>query len=77
MNDSSNILKHIISNQRPTNYKTGIGYKSEVTNASTTTRFEKVGTGHTNVKNTSKHMESVKQEGNQTSIVQRRSFERY
>ena len=77
MDDSSGILKQIISNQRPTNDKTGIGYKSESTNASTSTIFEKVGTGHTNVKNTSKQMESVKHEGNQTSIVHRRSYDRY
>jgi hypothetical protein len=64
MDDISNILKQIISDQRPTNDKTGIGYKSEVTNASTSTSFEKAGTGHTNVKNTSKQMESVKKEGN-------------
>jgi hypothetical protein len=44
MDDISNILKQIISDQRPTNDKTGIGYKSEVTNASTSTSFEKVGT---------------------------------
>ena len=41
MNGSSNILEQIISNQRPTNEKTRIGYKSEVTNASTSTSFEK------------------------------------
>ena len=44
MNDCSKILKQIISNQRPTNDKSGIGYKSEVTNASTSTSFEKEGT---------------------------------
>ena len=63
-NDSSKILTHIISNQRSTNDKNGIGYKYEVTNASTSTSFEKVGTRHTNVKNTSKQVKSVKQEGN-------------
>jgi hypothetical protein len=64
MDDKSRILKQIISNQRPTNDKTGFGYKSEATNASTSTSFEKEGTRHINVKNTSKQMESVKHEGN-------------
>jgi hypothetical protein len=73
MDDISNILKQIISDQRPTNDKTRIGYKFEVTNASTSTSFEKAGTRHTNVKNTSKQMASIKQLGNQTSTIRRRS----
>ena len=74
MNDISKILKQIISNQRPTNDKAGIGYKFEVTNASTSTSTEKVGT---DVKNISNQMESVKQKKNQTSIVHRRIYDRY
>ena len=74
MKGSSNILKQIISNQRPTNDKIGISYKYEVTNASTSTSTKKTGT---NVKNTSNRMESVKQEGNQTSTVHRRSYDGY
>ena len=50
MNSSSKILEHIISNQRPTNDKTGIGYKYQITKQSTSTSTEKPGT---DVKNTS------------------------
>ena len=56
MNGSSNILEQIISNQRSTNEKTGIGYRSEATKASTSTSTEKAGT---DVKNTRNQMESV------------------
>ena len=74
MNGSSKILEQIISNQRSTNDKTGIGYKSEITKASTSTSTEKTGT---NVKNTSNKMESVKQKENQTPTVHRRSYDKY
>ena len=73
-NDSSKILKHIISNERPTNDKTGIGYKYEVTNASTSTSTKKTGTY---VKNTNNQMESVKQRENQISTLHRRSYDRH
>ena len=47
MNGSSKILEHIISNQKLANDKTRIGYKSEVTNAST----KKEGTNVKNISN--------------------------
>ena len=74
MNGSSNILEQIISTQKTTNDKTGIGYKYEVTNASTSMSTEKVGTY---VKNTSNQMESVKQQENQISTVHRRIYDMY
>ena len=40
MNGSSKILNQIISNQRSTNDKTGIGYKAETYNPSTSNFFE-------------------------------------
>ena len=61
-----NILSVI---KKPANDKTGIGYKSEVTNASTSTSTEKTGTY---VKNTSNQMESIKQKENQISSIHRR-----
>ena len=44
MNSSSKILNQIISCQRSTNEKTGIGYETETTNASTST--DKTGIGY-------------------------------
>ena len=64
MNGSPKILNQIISNQRSTNDKTGIGYKAETSNPSTSKLFEETGKGQTNVKNTNMHMDSMKQEGN-------------
>ena len=43
MNGSSKILNQIISNQRSTNDKTGIGYKAETSNPSTSKLFEETG----------------------------------
>ena len=73
-NITSNILEQIISNKKPANDKTGIGYKSETTKESTSTITEKTGT---DLKKSSNHMESVKQRENQISTVQRRSYDRY
>ena len=55
MNHSSQVLDQIVCSQRSTYDKTGIGYKSKVTNTSSSLSFEKVGTKHTNEKNTYKH----------------------
>jgi hypothetical protein len=73
MNHSSQVLDQIICSQRTTYDKTGIGYKSEVTNTSSSSSFEKEGTKHTNEKNTYKQKGSEKQEDNQASIVHRKS----
>jgi hypothetical protein len=56
MNHSSQVLDQIICSQISTNDKTKIGYKSEVTNASSSSSFEKKGTKHTNEKNIYKQM---------------------
>ena len=92
MNSSSKIINQIISFQISTNDKNGIGYKSETTNASTSTNKTEIGykSENTNAststtlekigtgkKNTSMHIGSSKQERNQISMVQRRIYGRY
>jgi chromosome segregation ATPase len=54
MNHSSQVSDQIICSQISTYDKIGIGYKSEVTNTSSSSSFEKAGTKHTNEKNTYK-----------------------
>ena len=49
-------------------------YKSETTNASTSTTLEKTRTGKNN---TSMQIGSAKQERNQVSTIQRRIYDRY
>jgi hypothetical protein len=77
MNHSSQVLDQIIYSQRSTYDKTRIGYKSKVTNTSSSSIFEKVGTKHTNEKNTYKQKGSENQEDNQASIVPRKSYGRH
>jgi hypothetical protein len=77
MNHSSQVLDQIICSQRSTYDKTGIGYKSEVTNTSSSSSFEKAGTKHTNEKNIYKQKGSEKKEDNQTSTVHRKSYGRH
>ena len=92
INSSSKILNQIISCQRYTNDKTGIGYEKETTNESTSTKNTRIGyksnttnasasttlakTG-TGKKNTSMQIGSAKQERNQISTVQRRNYDNY
>jgi hypothetical protein len=54
MNYSSQVLDQIICSQRSTYDKTGIGYKSEITNKISSSSFEKAYTKHTNERNTYK-----------------------
>ncbi len=60
MNHSSQVLDQIISSQRSTHDKTGIGYKSEDTNASSSSSFEKTSSEHKDEKITSKQKGSVR-----------------
>jgi hypothetical protein len=77
MNQSSQVLDQIISSQRSTYDKTGIGYKSTITNGCCSSSVEKAGTEDNHEKITSKKMESERQEENQGSIVHRISYGRY
>ena len=77
MNHSSQVLDQIICSQRPTYDKTGIGYKSEVTNASSSSSFEKTSTEYTNEKNIYKQMGSKRKENNQASTLHRKSYGRH
>jgi hypothetical protein len=77
MNHSSQVLDQIISSQRSTYDKTGIGYKSTVTNGCSSSSVEKAGTEDNHEKITSKKMESERQEENQGSTVHRRSYGRH
>jgi hypothetical protein len=74
MNHSSQVLNQIICSQRSTYDKTGIGYKSEVTNTRSSSSLEKVGTKHTNEKNTYNQKGSEKKEDNQASTVHRNNY---
>jgi hypothetical protein len=74
MNHSSQVLNQIIYSQRSTYDKTVIGYKSEVTNTSSSSSLEKSSTKHTNEKNTYKQKGSEKQEDNQASTVHRKNY---
>jgi hypothetical protein len=77
MNHSSQVLYKIISSQRSTYDKTGIGYKFAVTNGCSSSSIEKAGTEDNDEKITSKKMESERQEENQGSTVHRRSYGRH
>jgi hypothetical protein len=74
MNQSSQVLDQIISNQRSTYDKTRIGYKSAVTNGCYSSSVEKAGTEDNHEKITSKKMELERQEETQGSTVHRRSY---
>jgi len=74
MNHSSQVLNQIICSQRSTYDKTGIGYKSKVTNTRSSSSLEKAGTKHTNEKNTYKQKGLEKQEDNQASTVHRKNY---
>ena len=58
INQSSQVLDQIISSQRSTYDKTGIGYKSTVTNGCSSSSVEKPSTEDNHEKITSKKMES-------------------
>jgi hypothetical protein len=77
MNHSSQVLDQIISSQRSTYDKTGIGYKSTVTNGCSSSSVEKAGTEDNHEKITNKKMESERQEENQGSTMHRRSYGRH
>ena len=88
MNSSSKILNHIISCQISTNDKTGIGYKTETTHASTSTNKTGIETTNASISTTLEKIEtwqnnismrigSTKQERNHVSMVQRRIYDRY
>jgi hypothetical protein len=64
MNQSSQVLDQIISSQRSTYDKTGIGYKSAITNGCSSSSVEKEGIEDNHEKITSKKMESERQEEN-------------
>jgi hypothetical protein len=71
------VLDQIISSQISTYDKTGIDYKSTVTNGCSSSSVEKGGTEDNHEKITSKKMESERQEENQGSTVHRRSYGRH
>jgi hypothetical protein len=77
INDTSQVLDQNICSQRSTYDKTGIGYKYEVTNASSSSSFEKEGTKHTNEKSFYKQKGLEKKEDNQASTVHRKSYGRH